>query len=111
MRHTVGLGDPLRAVDIHAAERLHDGLPHALDESIRAYGLTYFKIKVCGQPQMDLPRLRENKRLRKAAVGHSRNMVAKQFFHHFMRIGIAARGFFYRSKFLEFFHCANSIAT
>src|SRR6185503_16168190 len=29
-----------------------------------------------------LPRLRENKRLRKAAVGHSRNMVAKQFFEH-----------------------------
>jgi uncharacterized protein YkwD len=29
-----------------------------------------------------LPRLRENKRLRKAALGHSRNMVAKKFFEH-----------------------------
>jgi uncharacterized protein YkwD len=29
-----------------------------------------------------LPVLRENKRLRRAALGHSRNMVAKQFFAH-----------------------------
>lgn len=59
VRHTVGLGDPLRSQDIPEEERLHDGLPHALDESIRAYGLHYFKIKVCGQAETDLPRLRE----------------------------------------------------
>ncbi len=59
VRHTVGLGDPLRVADIPDEERLHDGLPHALDESIRAYGLRYFKIKVCGKLEMDLPRLRE----------------------------------------------------
>jgi len=35
-----------------------------------------------------LPRLRENKRLRKAAVGHSRNMVAKQFFEHTTPSGV-----------------------
>jgi uncharacterized protein YkwD len=29
-----------------------------------------------------LPALRENKRLRKAALGHSRNMVANRFFEH-----------------------------
>ncbi len=58
-RHTVGLGDPLRAAEIPDGERLHDGLPHALDESIRAYGLRYFKIKICGKPEADLPRLRE----------------------------------------------------
>jgi hypothetical protein len=56
VRHTVGLADPLRAAD---AEPLNDGLPYALDESIRAYGLRYFKIKVCGQAAVDLPRLRE----------------------------------------------------
>ncbi len=55
-RHTVGLADPLRAAD---APPLNDGLPYALDESIRAYGLRYFKIKVCGQAEIDLPRLRE----------------------------------------------------
>lgn len=59
VRHTVGLGDPLRARDIPAEERLDDGLPQGLDESIRTYGLRYFKIKVCGQKEVDLPRLRE----------------------------------------------------
>ncbi len=59
VRHTVGLGDPLRADAIPSAERLHDGLPQALDESIQTYGLRYFKIKVCGLPEQDLPRLRE----------------------------------------------------
>jgi hypothetical protein len=56
VRHTIGLGDPLRAADV---EPLNDGLPHALDESIRAYGLRYFKIKICGKAEIDLPRLRE----------------------------------------------------
>jgi uncharacterized protein YkwD len=35
-----------------------------------------------------LPRLRENKRLRKAAVGHSRQMVAKQYFEHTTPSGV-----------------------
>ncbi|MDB6116720.1 MAG: hypothetical protein JWO08_501 [Verrucomicrobiaceae bacterium] len=59
VRHTVGLGDPLRLSDIPPEEKLHDGLPHGLDESIKAYGLRYFKIKVCGKPEQDLARLRE----------------------------------------------------
>lgn len=54
-RHTVGLGDPLTATD----GALNDGLPYTLEENIRAYGLRYFKIKVCGKPESDLPRLRE----------------------------------------------------
>ena len=54
-RHTVGLGDPLTALD----GTLDDGLPYTLEENIRAYGLHYFKIKVCGKPEIDLPRLRE----------------------------------------------------
>ena len=54
-RHTVGLGDPLMAAD----GALNDGLPYTLEENIRAYGLRYFKIKVCGKPETDLPRLRE----------------------------------------------------
>ncbi|MBX7209629.1 MAG: hypothetical protein K1X78_15035 [Verrucomicrobiaceae bacterium] len=58
-RHTIGLGDPLRASELSAAERLDDGLPYALDDSIRAYGLRFFKIKVCGRPGIDAPRLRE----------------------------------------------------
>ena len=58
-RHTVGLGDPLRAADLEPSERLDDGLPYALDECIRAYDLRYFKIKVCGKPDADLSRLRQ----------------------------------------------------
>ncbi len=58
-RHTVGLGDPLTAAD----GTLDDGLPYTLEENIRAYGLRYFKIKVCGKPEADLPRLREITRI------------------------------------------------
>lgn len=55
LRHTVGLADPLRAED---SPHLDDGLPETLEDSIRAYGLRYFKIKVCGQTAVDMPRLR-----------------------------------------------------
>lgn len=58
-RHTVGLADPLRGRDIPEEERLEDGLPHALEDCIRAYGLRYFKIKVSGHEQTDLARLEE----------------------------------------------------
>jgi len=59
VRHTVGLGDPLTAAD----GVLNDGLPYTLEENIRAYGLSYFKLKVCGKPEADLPRLREITRI------------------------------------------------
>jgi L-alanine-DL-glutamate epimerase-like enolase superfamily enzyme len=58
-RHTVGLGDPLRARDIPATERIEDGLPHALADAAREYGLTHFKIKVCGNLAIDVSRLKE----------------------------------------------------
>jgi hypothetical protein len=57
-RHTVGLTDPISASDIPAAERIDDGLPQSLDQCIRAYGLTHFKIKLCGDVAKDLHRLR-----------------------------------------------------
>lgn len=57
-RHTVGLGDPLEARDIAPGDQLDDGLPYALDENIREYGLTHFKVKVCGDRARDFPRLR-----------------------------------------------------
>ncbi|MBL9185567.1 MAG: hypothetical protein JNN17_25685 [Verrucomicrobiaceae bacterium] len=63
VRHTIGLGDELRASEISEAERVNDGLPQALDESIRAYGLSFFKIKICGKAETDLPRLREVTRI------------------------------------------------
>ena len=57
-RHTVGLGDPLLAHQVPAEERVGDGLPHALADAAREYGLTRFKIKVSGNLESDVPRLR-----------------------------------------------------
>ncbi len=56
VRHTVGLGDPLHASE---AKLLDDGLPQSLEESIHAYGLSCFKIKLSGQLEVDLLRLRQ----------------------------------------------------
>lgn len=58
VRHTVGLADALTAADIPAGERVEDGLPQDLESSIRAYGLRAFKVKLFGDPDRDLPRLR-----------------------------------------------------
>ncbi len=58
-RHTVGLADPLTDGDVPEAERLHDGLPQSLEACIRAYGLTHFKLKLCGDLARDVARLRQ----------------------------------------------------
>jgi hypothetical protein len=57
-RHTIGLGDPLTSDDVIDETRADDTLPLDLESCIRAYGLTHFKIKVCGNLFTDLPRLR-----------------------------------------------------
>lgn len=57
VRHTVGLADPLTAEDLLPGEEVSDGLPHTLEESIRAYGLRWFKIKLGGNPEADRDRL------------------------------------------------------
>jgi len=58
VRHTVGLADPLTAGDIPEDERLDDGLPHSLEENIAAYALTHLKIKLSGDAERDLARLK-----------------------------------------------------
>jgi hypothetical protein len=57
-RHTVGLTDPITESDIASADRIDDGLPQSLDECVRAYGLTHFKIKLWGDVGRDVERLR-----------------------------------------------------
>ena len=54
----MGLADPLTNADIPANEKLNDGLPQSLEDCIRAYGLTHFKIKLLGDVNQDLARLR-----------------------------------------------------
>ena len=57
VRHTVGLSDPLTDAEIPLGERLDDGLPQSLESCVRAYGLTYFKIKIGGDARVDAQRL------------------------------------------------------
>ena len=59
VRHTVGMLDPLTVAEIPTDERVEDGLPQALEEDIAAYGVRWFKVKVCGDPKIDAQRLRE----------------------------------------------------
>jgi L-alanine-DL-glutamate epimerase-like enolase superfamily enzyme len=56
VRHTVGLADPLTDTDV--SQRLDDQLPQTLEQSIRAYGLSHFKLKLGGDVDADLSRLR-----------------------------------------------------
>ena len=58
VRHTVGLGDPLTAGDIAGGDRVDDGLPQALEEYIQRTGTRYFKVKVSGDLDRDVDRLR-----------------------------------------------------
>lgn len=57
-RHTVGMADPLTADDVAANDRLDDGLPQMLEECISRYGLKHFKIKVSGDVDKDVERVR-----------------------------------------------------
>ena len=57
VRHTVGLGDPIRTDDIPRNELLMDGLPQSLEEVITVYGIRYFKIKLHGDVMKDIARL------------------------------------------------------
>ena len=59
VRHTVGLADPLTDEEIPEAERLDDGLPQSLASCVRVYGLTHFKLKLCGDLAKDVARLRQ----------------------------------------------------
>ncbi|MEM9080725.1 MAG: hypothetical protein AAGC74_08560 [Verrucomicrobiota bacterium] len=57
-RHTVGLSDPLISGEIGEEDRAGDGMPQALDEVIEVYGVTHFKVKLCGQLEKDVPRMK-----------------------------------------------------
>ena len=54
-RHTVGLVDPITAVD--QKECVNDGLPETLEEVVARYGQRWFKLKVGGDAKADVDRL------------------------------------------------------
>lgn len=59
-RHTIGLADALADADPDpGTDQVNDGLPQSLEACIDAYGLTHFKIKLFGDAERDLPRLRK----------------------------------------------------
>jgi hypothetical protein len=55
-RHTVGLADPLTGADVSAP--LRDGLPETLEEVVATYRPRYFKVKISGNRDETLARLR-----------------------------------------------------
>lgn len=57
IRHTVGFTDPLTAGDLDAESRLDDGLPQTLTEYIETEGVSFFKVKLCGDVEQDVRRL------------------------------------------------------
>ena len=57
-RHTVGLLDALTDRDIPPDQRVDDGLPQSLEAAIRYYGLRHFKLKIAGDVEKDLDRLK-----------------------------------------------------
>jgi L-alanine-DL-glutamate epimerase-like enolase superfamily enzyme len=57
-RHTVGMADPLTADEIDRASAPDDGLPVTLSDVIARYGNRLFKLKLCGNVDADLARLR-----------------------------------------------------
>jgi hypothetical protein len=57
VRHTIGLLDSLDEDD-RSPDSPQDGLPVTLIEDIRRHGLRWFKVKVGGNPEEDLIRLR-----------------------------------------------------
>jgi len=58
VRHTVGLADPLTDNEIAPEDMANDALPQSLEACIRSYGLTHFKIKLLGDAERDLERLK-----------------------------------------------------
>lgn len=56
LRHTIGLLDVLRTQDLEPGQGPGDGLPESLEQDIDAFGLQWFKLKLCGDEAVDWPR-------------------------------------------------------
>jgi hypothetical protein len=56
LRHTVGLLDPITGADVSAP--VGDGLPETLEDVIREYRARYFKIKISGDFDASMDRLK-----------------------------------------------------
>ena len=59
VRHTVGLLDPIDQEDLPEERRVDDGEPETLKEYVERDDLRYFKIKISGDANADIGRLRK----------------------------------------------------
>lgn len=66
-RHTVGLADAIDDGDA-LPDAPADGLPVTLAAAVRRYGLTHFKLKLCGNTAQDIDRLQ---RIARVIDGHA----------------------------------------
>lgn len=66
-RHTVGLADAIDDSDA-LPDAPNDGLPTTLAAAVRRYGLTHFKLKLCGNTAQDIDRLQ---RVARVIDGHA----------------------------------------
>jgi len=66
-RHTVGLADAINDSDA-VPDAPTDGLPTTLAAAVRRYGLTHFKLKLCGNTAQDIDRLQ---RIARVIDGHA----------------------------------------
>jgi L-alanine-DL-glutamate epimerase-like enolase superfamily enzyme len=66
-RHTVGLADAIDDGDA-LPDAPMDGLPTTLAAAVRRYGLTHFKLKLCGNTAQDIDRLQ---RIARVIDGHA----------------------------------------
>lgn len=66
-RHTVGLADAIDDDDA-LPDAPADGLPAMLAAAVRRYGLTHFKLKLCGNTAQDIDRLQ---RIARVIDGHA----------------------------------------
>jgi hypothetical protein len=71
LRHTVGLLDAIWAADVPEEDRIGDGLPESLEEDIEAGKLQWFKLKINGDQDGDVERLRTIASLLMGTVGES----------------------------------------
>jgi hypothetical protein len=90
VRHTVGLSDPISPPDV--ASPLGDGLPEALTEVVRTYQPRWFKIKLSGDLNATLDRLRRIAEVLDADAGdYQVTLDGNEQFHDMAEVAELAR--------------------
>jgi len=104
VRHTVGLSDPICESDVGENARIGDGLPESLENCIKFYGLKHFKIKIGGDLETDMARIRAIAELLEKTIpqdyaftldGNEQFYDADQFRQHWSALKDGVHGTFF----------------